>query len=64
MTSDLSVRSVTNGDGKKAVACSNDAVGSQWASPDHWFHTTSGLAVFVISMAILFGIMRVLERPE
>ena len=41
-----------------------DKLGSQWASPDHWFHTTSGLAVFVISMAILFGIMRVLERPE
>jgi exosortase A len=41
-----------------------EKLGSEWASPEHWFHTTSGLAVFFISMAILFGIMRVLERPE
>ncbi len=40
-----------------------EKLGSEWASPEHWFHTTSGLAVFFISMAILFGIMRVLERP-
>ncbi|ABB32232.1 exosortase 1 [Geobacter metallireducens RCH3] len=41
-----------------------DTLGGEWASPEHWFHTTSGLAVFFISMAVLFGIMRVLERPE
>ncbi|MRR07829.1 MAG: exosortase A [Deltaproteobacteria bacterium] len=41
-----------------------DKLGGEWASPEHWFHTTSGLAVFLISMAALFGIMRVLERPE
>jgi exosortase len=40
-----------------------DKLGSEWASPEHWFHTTSGLAVFVVSMALLFGITRVLERP-
>ena len=41
-----------------------DKLGGQWASPEHWFHTVSGLAVFVISMAMLFGIMRLLECPE
>jgi exosortase A len=41
-----------------------DKLGSEWASPEHWFHMTSGLAVFVLSMAMLFGIMRLLERPK
>lgn len=41
-----------------------DKLGGQWASPEHWFHTTSGLAVFFISMVVMFGLMRVLERPE
>jgi exosortase A len=41
-----------------------DKLGGEWAAPEHWFHTASGLAVFVISMAILFAIMRLLERPE
>lgn len=41
-----------------------DKLGQKWASPEHWFHTASGLAVFVISMAMLLGIMRILERPE
>ena len=41
-----------------------DKLGGEWASPEHWFHTTSGLAVFFISMALLLGIMRILERPQ
>ena len=35
--------------------------GGQWASPEHWFHTTSGMAVFVVSMVLLFVTMKVLE---
>ncbi len=38
-----------------------DRFGGDWASPEHWFHTTSGLGVFVISMILLFIFMRVLE---
>lgn len=41
-----------------------DKLGGEWAAPEHWFHTTSGLAVFFISMVVMFGLMRVLERPE
>jgi exosortase A len=36
-------------------------LGSQWAMPEHWFHTASGMGVFAISMILLFLIMRVLE---
>jgi len=35
--------------------------GGQWASPEHWFHATSGMAVFAISMVLLIGLMKVLE---
>jgi exosortase len=35
--------------------------GGQWASPEHWFHVTSGMAVFVVSMALLLGLAKVLE---
>jgi exosortase len=36
-------------------------LGSQWAMPEHWFHTASGMGVFGISMILLFLTMRVLE---
>ena len=35
--------------------------GGQWASPEHWFHVTSGMAVFVVSMILLIGLAKVLE---
>ncbi len=35
-------------------------LGSQWAMPEHWFHTASGMGVFGISMILLFLTMRVL----
>jgi exosortase A len=35
--------------------------GGQWAMPEHWFHTASGMGVFAISMILLFLTMRVLE---
>lgn len=41
-----------------------DRFGSMWASPEHWFHTASGMGVFVVSMALLFLTMKLLEgRP-
>ena len=36
-------------------------LGSQWAMPEHWFHTASGMGVFGISMVLLFLTMRVME---
>ncbi len=36
-------------------------LGSQWAMPEHWFHTASGMGVFGISMVLIFLIMRMLE---
>lgn len=36
-------------------------LGSQWAMPEHWFHTASGMGVFGISMVLIFLLMRVLE---
>ena len=36
-------------------------LGSQWAMPEHWFHTASGMGVFGISMILLFLMMKVLE---
>lgn len=38
-----------------------DRFGSMWASPEHWFHTASGMGVFVVSMILLFLTMKVLE---
>jgi exosortase A len=35
--------------------------GGQWAMPEHWFHTASGMGVFGISMILLFLTMRGLE---
>lgn len=36
-------------------------LGSQWAMPEHWFHTASGMGVFGISMVLLFVFLRILE---
>ena len=36
-------------------------LGSEWALPEHWFHTASGMGVFGISMILLFLTMRSLE---
>jgi len=36
-------------------------LGSQWAMPEHWFHTASGMGVFGISMILIFLTMRGLE---
>lgn len=36
-------------------------LGSRWAMPEHWFHTASGLAVFGISMILIYLTMRVVE---
>ena len=36
-------------------------LGSQWAMPEHWFHTASGMGVFGISMVLIFLTMRGLE---
>jgi exosortase A len=36
-------------------------LGANWAMPEHWFHTASGMGVFGISMILLFLTMRVLE---
>ena len=36
-------------------------LGSQWAMPEHWFHTASGMGVFGISMVLIFLAMRGLE---
>lgn len=41
------------------IAAANN-LGSEWASPNHWFHLTSGLAVFVVSMALLLLSAKVL----
>ena len=35
--------------------------GGQWAMPEHWFHTASGMGVFGISMILLFLTMKALE---
>jgi exosortase A len=36
-------------------------LGANWAMPEHWFHTVSGMGVFGISMILIFLTMRVLE---
>jgi exosortase/archaeosortase family protein len=36
-------------------------LGSQWAMPEHWFHTASGMGVFGISLILIFLTMRGLE---
>ena len=36
-------------------------LGSQWAMPEHWFHSASGMGVFGISMVLIFLTMRALE---
>lgn len=43
-----------------ALIAAANSLGSEWASPDHWFHLTSGLAVFVVSMALLLLSVKVL----
>jgi len=35
--------------------------GAHWASPDHWFHTASGIGVFAVSLILLFLMEWVLE---
>lgn len=35
--------------------------GANWAMPEHWFHTASGMGVFAISMILIFLTMRGLE---
>jgi len=45
-----------------ALILAANGLGSQWAMPEHWFHTASGMGVFGISMILLFSTMRVLER--
>jgi exosortase A len=48
-----------------ALILAANSLGSEWASPEHWFHLTSGMAVFVISMALIFLSMKVLEwKPQ
>ncbi len=36
-------------------------LGANWAMPEHWFHTASGMGVFGISMILIFLTMRGLE---
>lgn len=48
-----------------ALIMAANSLGSRWASPEHWFHTTSGLAVFVISMALILLSVKVLAwKPQ
>jgi len=35
--------------------------GAQWALPEHWFHTASGIGVFAVSLILLFLVEWVLE---
>jgi len=35
--------------------------GANWAMPEHWFHTASGMGVFAISLILIFLTMRGLE---
>jgi exosortase A len=35
--------------------------GGQWAMPEHWFHTASGMGVFGVSMILLFLTMKMQE---
>jgi len=44
-----------------ALIIAANSLGSEWASPDHWFHLTSGLAVFVVSMVLLLFSVKVLS---
>jgi exosortase/archaeosortase family protein len=44
-----------------ALILAANFLGSQWAMPEHWFHTVSGMGVFAISMILIFLEMRVLE---
>ncbi len=36
-------------------------LGGEWAMPEHWFHTASGMGVFGISLILLFTAMKGLE---
>jgi len=36
-------------------------LGGNWAMPEHWFHTASGMGVFGVSMILLFLTMKVIE---
>ena len=45
-----------------ALILAANGLGNQWAMPEHWFHTASGMGVFGISMILLFLMMRMLER--
>lgn len=36
-------------------------LGGEWAMPEHWFHTASGMGVFGISLILLFITMKWLE---
>jgi exosortase len=36
-------------------------LGANWALPEHWFHTASGMGVFGVSMILLFLTMKALE---
>jgi len=44
-----------------ALILAANGLGNQWAMPEHWFHTASGMGVFGISMILLFLLLRVLE---
>jgi exosortase len=39
-------------------------LGAQWAMPEHWFHTASGMGVFAVSLILLFFSMKMLERKR
>ena len=47
-----------------ALILAANSLGSQWAMPDHWFHTGSGMGVFGISMVLLLLAMRMVEWKE
>ncbi len=44
-----------------ALILAANFLGGEWASPEHWFHTASGMGVFVVSMMFLMLGVRVLE---
>jgi exosortase A len=45
-----------------ALILAANGLGNQWAMPEHWFHTASGMGVFGISMILLFLTMRIMEK--
>ena len=44
-----------------ALILAANFLGPQWAMPEHWFHTASGMGVFGVSMVFLFLLLRILE---